>query len=147
MDWSKFDKQVDLDALKQDVQDASNNKGTFEELPDGTYAVKINKMELKTSKKGDPMVSIWFKVSEGQNQNRLIFYNRLVNQPLGIHMANEFLRALESGLDVHFDSYAQYNDLLLDISEEIEGSGLTYDLEVKTNNKGYRDYAILEVYE
>jgi len=52
-------------------------------------------MELKTSKKGDPMVSIWFKVTEGQNQNRLIFYNRLVNQPLGIHMANEFLRSLE----------------------------------------------------
>jgi len=147
MDWSKFDKQVDLNALKQDVKEAANNQTGFEELPLGTYAVKVDRMELKPSKKNDPMVSIWFKVIEGQNQNRLIFYNRVINQAFGIHMANEFLRSMGVSANIEFESYAQYANLLLDLSEEIEQAGLTYDLEVSEGKNGYREYKILEVYE
>lgn len=147
MDWSKFDKQVDLDSLKQDVKDAANSQSGFEEPPFGTYAVKIDRMELKPSKKGDPMVSIWFKVIEGQHQNRLVFYNRVIGQAFGIHMANEFLRSLGIRTEIVFESYSQYANLILDLSEEIEQAGLTYDLEVSEGKNGYREYRILEVYE
>ena len=55
LDFSKFDKQVDLEGLKKDIEDSANND--FKEVPHGTYEVAITKLELKESKKGDPMVA------------------------------------------------------------------------------------------
>ncbi|MDY4823226.1 MAG: DUF669 domain-containing protein, partial [Candidatus Onthovivens sp.] len=44
------------------------NGGNFEAVPHGTYEVEVNKMELKKSKKGDPMLSIWFKIINGPHK-------------------------------------------------------------------------------
>ena len=60
-DFSKFDELVDLDALREEVQRAADGNGDFEEVPTGMYEVSLEKMELKESKKGQPMVSVWFK--------------------------------------------------------------------------------------
>ena len=64
MDFSKFNKAVDLEALKHDIQEAEENGGSgdYKDVPTGTYEVKIEKMEIKESKKGDPMLSVWFKI-------------------------------------------------------------------------------------
>ena len=73
-DYSKFDKLVDIEGLKKDVAEAKENgRGEYKEVPKGTYEVKIDKMELVESKKGDPMVSIWFKILSGEYKNSLIF--------------------------------------------------------------------------
>lgn len=64
VDFSKFDKAVDLEGLQKDIQEAAENGGTgdFKEVPKGTYEVGINRLELTVSKKGDPMFTCWFKI-------------------------------------------------------------------------------------
>ncbi|MBG9863102.1 hypothetical protein ABD99_00005, partial [Bacillus cereus] len=64
--WGKFDKKIDLEALAADVKEVEENGGgDFEPLPDGQYEVAVEKLELTESKKGDPMLTIWFKIVEG----------------------------------------------------------------------------------
>ena len=48
IDFSKFDNKVDLDALQKEVDEAKETD--FEDVPDGTYVVAIEKMEIKLTK-------------------------------------------------------------------------------------------------
>lgn len=147
MDFSKFDKAVDLEGLRNDVKEVEENGGgDFREVPKGTYEVEINKMELTESKKGDPMVTIWFKILSGEFKGSLIFYNQVVTQAFQIHNANKLLRSLESGIDVGFESYTQYDQLIMDIAEAVDGS-LEYCLEYGENSKGYNTFEIKDVFE
>lgn len=143
-DFSKFDKMVDLEGLKKDIEESSNND--FKEVPHGDYEVAITKLELGESKKGDPMVKVWFKiVSDGEFKGSLIFMNQVITQGFQIHIVDEFLRSLETGIEVKFESYSQYNELLLDIFEAIEGKyeyGLKYG-----ERKGFNTFEITEVFE
>lgn len=155
-DWEKFDKQVDTESLAADVKEVEENGGygDFEPIPDGQYEVEVEKLELTQSKKGDPMLTIWFKVIAGDYENQRIFYNKVM-QPqndkafgLQVHQNNEILRALwdcEKD-DVQFKSFKQYADLVLDIHEDIDGQ-LEYLLEKKTDKNGFDTFKILEVYE
>ena len=88
-------------------------------VPHGTYEVEVNKMELKKSKKGDPMLSIWFKIINGQHKGSLIFYNQVLTSGFGLHNANEMLRSLDSGVEVEFVNFKQYYEMLLDIYESV----------------------------
>ena len=107
MDFSKFDKAVDLEGLKKDLKEVEENVGSgdYKEVPKGTYEVEINKLELTLSKKGDPMLSVWFKILSGEFKNSLIFMNQVITQPFQIHIAKDLLRSLDSGIDVDFESY------------------------------------------
>ena len=144
--WEKFDKQVDVEGLKEDVKEAAENKIEFKEVPEGKYEVKITKMELKESKKGRPMVSIWMKILEGEYKGQLIFYNQVVDIAFGLHKVNKFLRSLDSGLEVQFDNFTQYGNLLMDIHETIDGV-LEYGLKYSKNNKGYDEFEITDTFE
>jgi hypothetical protein len=146
VNWEKFDKAIDLTGLQEDIKDAQENGGTFKEVPHGQYEVKIEKLELVESKSGNPMVTCWMKVLEGDFKGSLIFYNQVVNQGFQIHLANEFLRSLESGIDVEFESYSQYEQLLMDIHEAIDGLS-EYGLKYGEGKKGFSTYEITEVYE
>lgn len=143
IDFSKFDKKVDLEGLKKDIEESSNND--FKEVPHGSYEVAITKLELSESKKGDPMVKVWFKiVSEGEYKGSLIFMNQVVTQGFQIHIVDEFLRSLETGIEIKFESYSQYADLLLDVFEAVDGNfeyGLKY-----SDNKGYDKFEITDVF-
>lgn len=154
-DWEKFDKQVDLEALAADVEEVEKNGGGgFDEVPDGLYEVAVEKMELKESSKGDPMLSIWFKIVAGDFENQRIFYNGVM-QPQNdnafgfqVHRNNEMLRALwdcEKD-DVKFTSFADYADLVLDIHEDIDEQ-FEYLIRKGTDKKGYTTLEIEEVYE
>lgn len=146
VDFSKFDKSVDLDGLREDIKEAQENGGgDYKEVPHGKYEVSIEKMELVESKKGDPMVSIWFNIVSGEYKNSKIFYNQVITKGFQIHLVNELLRSLESDLDVEFETYKQYSKLLLDIHENIDGKfeyALNYD-----EKKGYNTFSISEVFE
>lgn len=147
MDFSKFDKAVDLDGLKKDIEGAKENTGNFKEVPHGTYEVKVEKMELVESKKGDPMVSIWFKILNGEFKNSLIFYNQVITQGFQIHLVNELLRSMDTGLEgIEFESYSQYGQLLMDVHETIDGS-LEFGLKYGETSKGFPTYEITEVFE
>ena len=146
IDFSKFDKKVDLEGLKQDIVDAEENGGgSFKEVPLGTYEVAITKLELSESSKGDPMVKVWFKILDGEYKNSLIFMNQVITQGFQIHIMDEFLRSLETDIDIVFESYSQYAQLLMDIYEEIDGNyeyGLKYG-----EKKGFNTFEIPDVFE
>lgn len=148
VDYSKFDKMVDVEQLAKDVAEVEKNGGTgdYKEVPHGQYEVKVEKMELTESKKGDPMVSIWFKILAGEFKNSFIFLNQLVNRDFQFHIVNELLRAMDTGLDIHFETYKQYGDLLLNVHEAIDGK-LEFGLKYDENNKGYDTFEITDVFE
>ena len=146
--FDKWDEQVDGVALAQDVMEAaSNDRGEREEVPHGTYEVRIDKMELRESKKGDPMFTCWFRVLEGAHKNSLIFMNQVITRGFQIHIVNEFMRSLQTGVEVGFDgSYAHYNDTVMDIHEAVDGK-LEFALEYGQTDKGYDTFKVAEVFE
>lgn len=148
VDYNKFDKKFDVEGLKNDVATAaeSGGGGTREEVPHGTYEVKIEKLELAESKKGDPMVSCWMRIQEGSFKNSIIFMNQVITQGFQIHIANEFLRSLGSGIDIEFESYSQYAQLLMDVHESIDGE-LEYLVDYSQNTKGYNTFTIEDIFE
>lgn len=145
MDFSKFDKQVDIEGLKKDIKDAEQNTGDFKEVPLGAYEVKITKLELAESKKGDPIVKIWFKIVNGEYKGSIIFMNQVITRGFQIHIVDDFLRSLESGVEIGFESYSQYAELLMDVFEAIDNNfeyGLDYN-----ERKGFKTFKVYEVFE
>lgn len=153
MDFSKFDKMVDIDGLKKDIADAeANGSGAdYKDVPHGSYEVAIDKLELtETKNTGKPMASCWMKiVSDGEFKGQRIFMNQVITQGFQIRIMNDFLRSLlpkGSGIDVEFTGYAEYNDLLLDIAEYVGGK-FEYGLEYGENNKGFDTFKITDIFE
>ena len=147
VDFGKFDKTIDIAGLTEDLKNIEETGGSeFDEVPVGNYDVKVHKMELTTSKKGDPMVSIWFKILAGEHKNSLIFMNQLVTQAFQIHMVNELLRSMDTDVNVEFKSYKQFADMIADVYEAVDGK-LEFALEYRVNNKGYNSYKITDVFD
>ena len=144
--FEKWNSNVDLAGLQKDVKDAQDNNKEFEKVPYGEYEVKIDKMELKSSKKGDPMVSIWFTILEGKYKKSKLFLNQVITQGFQIHIVNELLKSMKTNFEVEFVDYKQYATLLLDIAEECDVNCLEFALKYE-DNKGYDKFTITEVFE
>lgn len=145
--WEEFDKSIDTEGLAKDVEEAAENGGR-REVPHDTYEVAISKLELTKSKKGDPMVTCWMKIVEGEYKGSLIFMNQVVTQGFQIHIANEFMRELvqemENPVEVQFKTYSQYANMIMDIMEAIDNN---FEYKVRYyENKGYNAFEIQEVY-
>lgn len=145
--WEEFDKNIDTEGLAKDVEEAAENGGR-RDVPHDTYEVAINKLELTKSKKGDPMLTCWMKILEGDYKGSLIFMNQVVTQGFQIHIANEFLRSLVSemakSVDVQFKTYAQYANMIMDVMEAIDNN---YEYSVEYGEKkGFNTFEIKEVY-
>ncbi len=149
--FDKFDAQFDIEALKEDEKKAAENGGgDYPDVPWGEYMVKVEQAELKEAKtSGKPMVSIWFRIIEGDFKNSIIFYNQVIASGFGLHMANEFLRSLETSIDVDFVSFGQYADMVLDIAEAAQEFEyhVKYSERKAKNGNSYNDYKIMEVFE
>ena len=144
--FEKWNSNVDLRGLQKDVKDAQDNKREYEEIPHGEYEVKVDKMELKSSKKGDPMVSIWFTILEGKYKESKLFLNQVITQGFQIHIVNELLKSMKTDLAIEFVDYKQYAELLLDVAEECDTNNLEFALKYE-DNKGYDKFTITEVFE
>lgn len=148
--FDKWNKSIDVAGLQKDIAEADQQSGSgdYKEVPDGTYEVKIEKIELKASSKGDPMVSMWFRILSGDFKNSMIFMNQVVTQGFQISQLNRFLKSLQAVDDdqIEFKDYSQYNDLLMDIFEEVDGN-LEFLLKYGTNKHGFHTYKIEDVYE
>lgn len=140
--WEKFDREMDKDIQKK-IEEAENSE--YVEVPLGEYEVKVDNMELKISKNGNPMLSIWFRIVAGDYNNNLIFMNQVINQPFQIGLANKILRALEPNKEIEFKSYSQYANLIMDIFEEIDGK-FEYALKYG-EKKGFSTFEILDIFE
>ena len=149
--WDEFDKSIDTEGLAKDVKEAAENGGggNYKEVPHGDYEVAITKLEpTKAKSSGNPMISCWMKILEGEFKGSLIFMNQVVAQGFQIRIANKFLRALVSEMDepieVEFKTYKQYANMLMDIREAIDKN---FEYSVKYyDNKGYNAFEINEVY-
>ena len=149
--WDKFDDVIDTEGLAKDTVEAANNGGgEFKEVPHGEYEVAIHQMELKASKKGDPMVSIWFKiVSDGEFKGSMIFFNQVVTQGFQVHIVNELLRDMVSEVsvppEIKFETYKQYGNLIMDVFELV-GENFEYALAYKKGKNDFSTYEIKEVF-
>ena len=144
--FEKWNSNSDLAGLQKDIKDAQDNKREYEEIPHGEYEVKVDKMELKSSKKGDPMVSIWFTILEGKYKKSKLFLNQVITQGFQIHIVNELLKSMGTDLNIEFVDYKQYAELLLDVAEECDTNNLEFALKYE-DNKGYDKFTITEVFE
>lgn len=146
--FEKWNKNTNLADLKADIEQAQKDDGnrTYEAVPHGKYEVKVDKMELKPTKKGDPMVSIWFTILEGKYKKSKLFMNQVVTQGFQLNIVNNFLRSMETGVNVEFVDYAQYADMLLDVAEACDTNKLEFAVNYEDNN-GYDKFTILEVFE
>ena len=142
--FAKFDKQFDVAGLKADLKSASTSKTDYDEVPDGDYETSIEKMELKASSKGSPMLSVWFKIVEGKYKNQRIFKNQVLTTSFGIHNANEFLRSLGSNMRVEFENFQQYGALIAELFEHTQG--FEYAVEYTHNSKGFADHKITDIF-
>lgn len=148
--WDEFDKAFDTEALAKDVEEAAENGGR-REVPHDTYEIAVTKLELTKSKKGDPMVTCWMKIVEGEYKGSLIFMNQVVTQGFQFYIVNEFLRALTAEIpadkrpQITFRTYKQYGEMLLDVAEAIDNN-FEYRLDYRENSKGYNEFEIMEVY-
>lgn len=149
MDFSAFDKKVDLTGLQKDIEEADANAGQYDEIPAGKYEVALEKLELKGTKKdGRPMVSAMFRILEGDHKKQCLFMNRVIfgtkNDAQMISSAVGWLKNLGATRDVRFESYTQFKDLIMDIAEEVIGS-LEYVVEY--DDSEFNSISIKEIFE
>ena len=151
--FDKWDEAIDIEGIKKDIAEAAANgdNGNYKEVPHGNYEVSVQQMELVASKKGDPMVSIWFKVVEGEYKGNIIFYNQVITRGFQIHNCNELLHMMVSEMSnppiIEFQTYKQYKELLMDIFEGV-ANNFEYALKYtpKKKNTNFSDFEITEVF-
>lgn len=152
MDFSKFDEQVNLEQLKHDAEEAAkNNGGDYPEVPEGTYTVKVEKLEVGATKDGRPMLKAQCRIVEGEYKKQCLFYNRVLygtkNDANMIASAVGFLKNLEPSEDVGpvvFESYNQFSELALDIAEDIDG---VMEYEVDYDPDAFNSISIVDAFE
>ena len=146
--FEKWNSNTDLAGLRNDIEEAQKESGNreYEKVPYGQYEVKVDKMELKPTKKGDPMVSIWFTILDGKYKNSKLFMNQVVIKGFQLNIMNEFLRSMETGVNIEFVDYAQYADMLLDVAEACDTNKLEFAVKYE-DNKGYDKFTIFDVFE
>lgn len=152
--FEKYAKKIDskeLEESKKEIE-ANTSSGDYKEVPVGTYEVEVNKLECKRSKNGNPMVSIWFKVLEGDYENSMIFYNGVFNEDWMRHRVVKMLSSLldditheaEINLILKSGNVDEINNFCMDVHEEIDGK-FEYLLDFG-EKKGYNTYLIKEVF-
>lgn len=145
--FEQFNAKFDLAGLQKDVESAASTDGEFEDVPHGSYEVRINRLELGvTSEQAKnpnmPMAKVWFEVVAGEFEGRLIFMNQTLTSGFGIHKMNTFLNSLESGITITFTDFVQYEALLTEVFDAVKDA--EYQLNYGTNKKGYGTYDIVQ---
>ena len=130
VDFSAFDDKIDLDELQKEVQDAPDTN--FTDVPDGEYIVGIEKMEIKTTKAGDKlMFAVQAKIKEGDQANRMIFFNRVISgnksqkwtDGMAIKSVCTWVNQLlaDDEEPIEFVNYSDLADQILDVFQAIQG--------------------------
>ncbi len=150
-DFAAWDNEFDSELLQDEIAKAESGSGDYEEVPHGTYEVKITKLELGQTKAGKPKLACWFKIIAGEYENKMIFMNQVIDpsnpnaRGFQLHKCNEFLRSLSS-LSVSFESFKQYNMLLKNIMDEIDGK-YEYQLNYGKDKKDFNTFKIEKTFE
>lgn len=140
VDFSAFDEQVDLNELQKEVQEADDSQ--FDDVPDGTYEVSFDKMEIKQTKAKDKlMFSVQCSILDGDQKGRKIFFNRTISgntspkwtNGMAIKSVCTWLDKLETDTVPEFVNYSDFADCVLDIFQEVQGK-IGAEVTYKANN-------------
>lgn len=153
VDFSAFDEKIDLGELQKEVQEAPDTN--FADVPDGEYIVGIEKMEIKTTKAGDKlMFSVQAKIKEGEQANRMIFFNRVITgnkspkwtDGMAIKSVCTWVNELLSDDEepISFINYSDFADQILDVFQSIQGA---IEVAVAYKADAFNPITILEVFD
>lgn len=141
--YDEFEKTVnigDFNALKRE---------SAQEVPDGTYIVGITNINVQLSKSsGKPMLVVNFKITDEENEyfdKNLTMYQSIGMQ-YGINAAKNFLYSLDTPITVQYENDEKFQEICRKILTEIKGNN-EFDLEYSTNEKGYKNFKIIGVYD
>lgn len=150
-DFSKFDEQF-ADII--DEVENTTTDGDYEdvEVPHGKYEVEVVKLALVETKSAPvrPMMTVWFKILDGEYKGQMLFMNQVMTHPYPIALARDFVKSLEptnlSQDEIKFEGFDKFADLLITAYEGIEGQ-LEYGIEYSETKDGYDRYEITDVFE
>ena len=149
MNFDAINKTVDLKALCEDVKNATS-RGNYPKVPNGQYEVAPVKLLIRGTKADPnrPMLSGDFKILTGDFKGSHLFMNRVLygtrNDANMIRSAVEWLNSLGSGLEIYFQDYKQFNDLVMDVAENIVG---TLEYAVTYDEDAFNSITVDEVFE
>jgi hypothetical protein len=134
----------------REVEEIEKNGGGYahKEVPFGQYEVKVIKLTPAKSKSDKDMVTIWFKVLNGEHKGGMIFMNQVLSVGYLAHKVNEVLRGLTQDvpdIKIEYLNRPQYESLIMDVFEAIDGK-YEYALEYCEDSKGYSTFKIKEVF-
>lgn len=131
MDFDKFDKMVNGDELKKQMDAAQD----FDDVPKGQYMAVIDKMEIKETKNKDKlMFAVQLGITETldapkKQDKRKIFFNRVIcgnktterwNDGVAIKGVISWItKLLDEGDSIEFKNYSQFAEEVLDIYQDI----------------------------
>lgn len=152
---NKFNEAYNVQDLVKNLNEIQQNggNGDYPEVPVGKYEVKVEKIELGSTKNSVPMGKIQFRIQEGDYKKSCLFYNQVLLgkdketgqlTAFGIHKFNEFLKSLDTQVDVKFEDFNQYEQMLLDVAEDVES--LSYEIQYGKNND-FPTFRVLEVFD
>lgn len=133
VDFKKFDEQVNLSQLKNDINEAAQNP-EYKEVTKGIYLCGLENLELGETKDGRPMLKAMFRIKGDEDGNKCefskscLFMNRVLygtkNDANMIASATGWLKSLEpsENIKVTFESYSQFAELAMDIAEDLCGN-------------------------
>lgn len=151
IDFAAFDSKVNLDELQKEIEAADSS--TFEDVPDGTYIVGFDKMEIKlTNAKDKLMFAVCAKIKEGEFKGRLLFFNRVISgnsspkwtDGMAIKSVCTWLDKLETEIVPEFINYEDFAGCVLDIFQEIQGR---VEAEIEWKAKAFNPMSIKEVFD
>lgn len=153
--FEQFNKAINKEQLKKDIEKAKENE--YKEVPNGTYTVKIEKMEIgltsaNAKTPNAPMFKVQARITEGDYKKQCLFMNKVIyvadetekwNTGRAIQVVIGWLENLQSELPIIFENYDQFSDLVLDLAEECEG----LEFEVEYDSKAFNSITIKDVWE
>ena len=115
----QYDNQnFDLTALDDDFEAAEVEPNQFDDLPDGKYQARVEKIEMGNTQNGAPMLKWQLRVLGPQHQGRMLFRNSVM-------ASKENLKYLKADLLLCGLELAKLSDLpnrlneLLDVKLEV----------------------------
>ena len=154
--FEKYSSKINPEELASSQKEIQANATSTDrpEIPAGKYEVKVDNIEAKTSSKGNPMVSIQFRILAGKFEKSCIFYNGVFHEDWMRHRVAKMLSDLIADGDnsamvnlILKGSLNEVNNFCMDVAEDISGKKLEYLLDYGVDKKGYQTYKIAEVYE
>lgn len=151
IDFKKFNAEFPMDKMRKEMAEAAKNGGDFEKLPEGEYTCILEKLELGESQKGNLMLKAQFRIQAGDHSNQCIFKNCILtgtkNDGFMMLQAKKFLESLDSGIDIEFEGWEDFSDMVEDILTAITDDDLIYVLSLKDNKKNpqYQDIEIIDI--